>query len=246
MLQNKVALVTGASRGIGRAIAKKLASQGAYVVVNYNHSPEKAEETVKEIIAEGGQAESYGCNVAEFDAVGAMITDIIAKHGRIDILVNNAGMTKDQFIGKITEEAYDLVMDVNCKSCFNTMHHIANHFKETKSGRVINMSSTSGTVGNIAQANYAAAKSAILGLTKAMAKEWAGWGITVNALAPGFIKSDMTMGLPDKIKEKTIARIPLGYMGEPEDVAALVAFLVSDEARYITGQIINVDGGMGI
>ena len=246
MLQNKVALVTGGSRGIGRAIAKKLASQGAYVIVNYIHSADKADEVVKEIIADGGQAETYCCDVAQFDAVGTMIAELLEKHGKIDILVNNAGITRDHFIGKLTEDAYDAVMDANCKSCFNTMHHLAPHFLERQSGRVINMSSTSGVLGNVAQSNYAASKASVIGITKAMAREWATRGVTVNAIAPGFIKSDMTMCLSDKIKEKTIARIPMNRMGDPEDVAALAAFFASDEAGYITGQIVCVDGGMAI
>ena len=172
--------------------------------------------------------------------------ELLEKCGHIDILVNNAGITRDQFIGKISEEAYDAVMDANCKSCFNTMHHLAAHFLERKSGRVINMSSTSGVLGNVAQANYAASKAAVIGLTKTMAREWAGRGITVNAIAPGFIKTDMTEVLSDKIKEKTIARIPMQRMGNPEDVAALTAFFASEEAGYITGQIVCVDGGMEI
>lgn len=246
MLENKVALVTGASRGIGRAIAKKLASQGAYVIVNYIHSADKAQEVVRDITAAGGKAESCCCDVSDFQAVGKMIEELLAKHGHIDILVNNAGMTKDQFIGKISEEAYDEVMDGNCKSCFNTMHHLAPHFLERESGRVINMSSTSGVLGNVAQASYAASKAAVIGLTKTMAREWAGRGITVNAIAPGFIRTDMTEVLADKIKEKTIARIPMQRMGDPEDVAALASFFASEEAGYITGQIVCVDGGMAI
>ena len=246
MLENKVALVTGASRGIGRAIAVKLASQGAYVIVNYVHSREKAQEVADEIAAAGGKAETYCCDVSGYQAVGRMIEELLEKCGHIDILVNNAGITRDQFIGKISEEAYDAVMDANCKSCFNTMHHLAAHFLERKSGRVINMSSTSGVLGNVAQANYAASKAAVIGLTKTMAREWAGRGITVNAIAPGFIKTDMTEVLSDKIKEKTIARIPMQRMGNPEDVAALTAFFASEEAGYITGQIVCVDGGMAI
>lgn len=246
MLDNKVALVTGASRGIGRAVAVKLAANGAHVIVNYNQSKEKAEEVVQEILAKGGQAESYACDVADYQAVGDMIQDLLAKHGHIDILVNNAGITRDQFIGKINEADYDLVMNTNCKSCFNTMHHLAAHFLERKSGRVINLTSTSGVLGNVAQANYAASKAGIIGLTKTMGREWASRGITVNAIAPGFIRTDMTEVLSDKIKEKTIARIPMQRIGEPEDVAGMAAFFASDEAGYITGQIICVDGGMAI
>lgn len=246
MLENKVALVTGASRGIGRAIAAKLACMGAYVVVNYHHAEDKAQEVVQEILQNGGRAESYGCDVADYQAVAVMIQDLLTKHGHIDILVNNAGITRDQFIGKISEADYDLVMNTNCKSCFNTMHHLASHFLERRSGRVINLSSTSGVLGNVAQANYAASKAGVIGLTKTMAREWANRGITVNAIAPGFISTDMTGVLSEKIIEKTIARIPMQRMGEPEDVAGMAAFLASDEAGYITGQIICVDGGMAI
>lgn len=245
-MEKKIAIVTGASRGIGCAIARKLAAQGITVIVNYQSGKEKAEQTVQDICKDGGQAEAYQCDVANYEETGKMIGDVIEKYGQVDILVNNAGLTRDQFIGKISEHDYDLVLDTNLKSCYNTMHHLANHFMERKVGRVINLSSVSGISGNVAQANYAAAKAGIIGLTKTMAKEWAARGITVNAIAPGFIKTDMTMGLSDKIKEKTIARIPMKYMGEPEDVANMVAFFASDEAVYITGQTICVDGGMAI
>lgn len=245
-MSGKVAIVTGAGRGIGRAIAVKLASQGITVVVNYNGSEEAAAETVWMITEKGGQAEAYQCDVADYQATQKMIADVLDKFGQADILINNAGITRDQFIGKISEADYDLVMDTNLKSCFNTMHHLADHFLERKSGSVVNISSTSGVLGNVAQANYAASKAGIIGLTKTMGREWAARGITVNAIAPGFISTDMTEVLSDKIKEKTIERIPMKCMGKPEDVANLAAFLVSDEAAYITGQIICVDGGMAI
>lgn len=245
-MNSKVAIVTGASRGIGRAIAQKLAAQGITVVVNYNGSAEAASETVKMITEKGGLAEAYQCNVASYDETRKMIDYVLDKFGQVDILINNAGITRDQFIGKISEADYDLVMDTNLKSCFNTMHHLANHFLERKSGRVVNISSTSGVLGNVAQANYAASKAGIIGLTKTMGREWAARGITVNAIAPGFITTDMTECLSDKIKEKTIERIPMKCMGKPEDVANLAAFFASDEAAYITGQIVCVDGGMAI
>lgn len=245
-MNSKVAIVTGASRGIGRAIAVKLAASGITVVVNYNGSAEAASKTVQMITANGGQAEAYQCNVASYEETGKMIADVLDKFGQVDILINNAGITRDQFIGKISEADYDLVMDTNLKSCFNTMHHLANHFLERKSGRVVNISSTSGVLGNVAQANYAASKAGVIGLTKTMAREWAARGITVNAIAPGFISTDMTEVLSDKIKEKTIERIPMKHMGKPEDVAGLTAFFVSAEASYITGQIVCVDGGMAI
>lgn len=245
-MEKKIALVTGASRGIGRAIAVKLASQGMTVIVNYRDATCQAEKTADFILAASGQAEIWQCDVASYEDTGKMIQQILAKYQHIDVLVNNAGITRDQFIGKIREEDYDLVLDTNLKSCYNTMHHLANHFLERKAGRVVNITSVSGVSGNIAQANYAAAKAGMIGLTKTMAKEWAGKGITVNAIAPGFIKTDMTDILSDKIKENVSARIPMRYFGKPEDVANMAAFFASDEASYITGQIICVDGGMAI
>lgn len=245
-MNSKVALITGASRGIGRAIAIKLASQGTTVVINYNSSAAAARETLQLIRENGGQGQLYQCDVADFQKTGQMIAAILDEFGQVDILINNAGITRDQFIGKISEADYDLVLDTNLKSCFNTMHHLADHFLARKSGRVVNISSTSGVLGNVAQANYAASKAGIIGLTKTMGREWAARGITVNAIAPGFISTDMTTVLSDKIKEKTVARIPMKKIGEPEDVANLAAFLVSDEAAYITGQTICVDGGMAI
>jgi len=245
-MEKKVAIVTGASRGIGRAIAVKLATQGMTVIVNYHGAKEKAEETAAAIDAAGGRAEAYQCDVASYEATGRMVAYVLEKYGQVDVLVNNAGITRDQFIGKISEEEYDLVLNTNLKSCYNTMHHLANHFLERKVGRVVNITSASGVMGNIAQANYAAAKAGMIGLTKTMAREWAARGITVNAIAPGFIKTDMTDVLSDKIKENVTARIPMKYFGEPEDVANMVAFFASDEASYITGQIVCVDGGMAI
>lgn len=245
-MKKKVAIVTGASRGIGRAIAVKLGAQGMTVIVNYYGSKEKAEETAASICGAGGQAEAYQCDVASYEATGEMIAYALEKYGQVDVLVNNAGITRDQFIGKISEEDYDVVLNTNLKSCYNTMHHLADHFMKQKKGRVINITSDSGVTGNIAQANYAAAKAGMIGLTKAMAREWAARGITVNAIAPGFIKTDMTDVLSDKIKENVTARIPMRYFGVPEDVANMAAFFASDEASYITGQIVCVDGGMVI
>jgi len=245
-MKKKVAIVTGASRGIGRAIAVKLGSQGMTVIVNYYGSKEKAEETVASILGAGGQAEAYQCDVASYEATKKMIAYVLEKYGQVDVLVNNAGITRDQFIGKISEEDYDVVLNTNLKSCYNIMHHLAAHFMEQKEGRVVNITSDSGVTGNIAQANYAAAKAGMIGLTKAMAREWAARGITVNAIAPGFIKTDMTDVLSDKIKENVTARIPMRYFGVPEDVANMAAFFASDEASYITGQIVCVDGGMAI
>lgn len=245
-MKKKVAIVTGASRGIGRAIAVKLASQGMTVIVNYQGAKEKAEETAAAICAAGGMADACQCDVASYEATGRMVAYVLERYGQVDVLVNNAGITRDQFIGKISEEEYDLVLNTNLKSCYNTMHHLASHFLERKVGRVVNITSVSGVMGNIAQANYAAAKAGMIGLTKTMAREWAARGITVNAIAPGFIKTDMTNVLSDKIKENVTARIPMKYFGEPEDVANMAAFFASDEASYITGQIVCVDGGMAI
>lgn len=244
MLQGKVALVTGASRGIGRQIAITLAGYGAEVIVNYNGSKEKAEEVVAEITSKGGKAISYQCSVGDMAAVGDMVKDILGQFGKIDILVNNAGITKDNLIMMMSEEDFDNVIETNLKGCFNTIKQLYRPFLKQRAGRIINLSSISGVMGNAGQANYAASKAGVIGLTKSVAKELAGRNITVNAVAPGFIDTDMTAAMTDAAKEATLAQIPMKRVGKPEDIAEAVAFLASDKASYITGQVLSVDGGM--
>ncbi|MDE6959908.1 MAG: 3-oxoacyl-[acyl-carrier-protein] reductase [Lachnospiraceae bacterium] len=246
MLKGKIALVTGAAKGIGRAIAVALAKEGATVVVNYNGSKEKAEAVVEEIRGLGTEGCAYQCNVADTDAALAMIKEVIAQYGRLDILVNNAGITRDNLIMKMTEEDFDAVISANLKGCFNTIKGASRQMLKQRSGRIINITSVSGILGNAGQANYAASKAGIIGLTKTMARELASRGITVNGVAPGFVDTDMTQVLSESVKEAATAQIPLGRFGKPEDIANMVTYLASEKAAYITGQIISVDGGMAI
>lgn len=246
MLNGKVALVTGGGRGIGRAIALKLAEEGAFVVVNYNGSMEKAEETAAEIRKAGGDGIIYGCNVADFTACGEMITALVKEYGHIDILVNNAGVTKDDLLMKMSEEDFDRIIDINLKGCFNTMRHISRQLLKQKGGKIINISSVTGIMGNAGQANYCASKAGIIGLTKSAARELGSRSITVNAVAPGFIDTEMTASLPESVKETMIEQTLLKRMGNAAEVAAVVAFLASEAADYITGQVISVDGGMAV
>lgn len=246
MLSGKIAVVTGAGRGIGHEIAVTLAKKGAAVVVNYNASAKRAEESVKEIRESGGQAEAVQCDVADFGKTAEMMDYVVKKYGRIDILVNNAGITRDNLLMKMSEEEFDKVLAANLKGAFNCIRHISRQMLRQRSGRIINISSVSGIMGNAGQANYAASKAGIIGLTKAVARELAGRGITSNAVAPGFIDTEMTAALPEKVKEAAIAQIPMKHFGSVADVAGMVAFLASDEAGYITGQVICVDGGMAM
>ena len=246
MLEGKIALVTGASRGIGRQIALTLGAKGATVIVNYNGSAAKAEEVVKEIEAAGGKAEAVQCNVSQFESCGNMMADIISRYGKLDILVNNAGITRDNLLMKMSEEDFDAVNETNLKGVFNCIKHVARPMIKQKSGRIINISSVSGVMGNAGQANYCAAKAGVIGITKSAARELATRGITVNAVAPGFIKTEMTDVLKDSIKEAIAQKIPMNRFGETEDIANAVAFLASDEAGYITGQVLGVDGGMAM
>ena len=245
-LSGKVALVTGASRGIGRQIALTLAGYGAAVIVNYNGSEAKAKEVVEEITQAGGSAEAIQCSVSDFEKSGAMIQEIIKKYGRLDILVNNAGVTRDNLIMKMSEEEFDQVLDTNLKGTFNTIRHVSRQMLKQRSGKIINISSVSGVLGNAGQANYAASKAGVIGLTKTMARELASRGITVNAVAPGFVDTEMTEVLKEEVKEAAVAQIPLKRFGKPEEIAAAVAFLASEKADYMTGQVIHVDGGMAI
>lgn len=246
MLKGKVALVTGASRGIGAEIAKTLAGEGAFVIVNYNGSKEKAEEVVAEIKETSGDAVAYQCNVADYEACGEMVQTLMAEYGHIDILVNNAGITRDGLLMKMSEEDFDAVMDTNLKGSFNTIRHMSRYFLKQKAGKIINISSVSGVMGNAGQANYSASKAGIIGMTKAVARELASRGITCNAVAPGFIETEMTDAMPEKAKEAVMGQIPLQRLGCVKDVADVVAFLASEKASYITGQVISVDGGMHI
>ena len=244
MVTGKIAVVTGASRGIGRAIALKLASEGAKVIVNYNGSKDRALEVKQKIEENGGSAEIYQCDVSDFEKCEAFITDIIRQWGRIDILVNNAGITRDGLLMKMSEEDFNKVLDTNLKGAFNTIRFASRQMLKQRSGRIINMASVEGVTGNAGQVNYAASKAGIIGLTKAAARELALRGVTVNAIAPGFIETDMTKELTEKVKENSVSQIPLGKFGKPEHVAAAAAFLASEEAEYITGQVLHEDGGM--
>lgn len=246
MLKNKIALITGAGRGIGRAIAIALAKEGAEVVINYNGSEERAKEVKQTIEENGGKASIYKCNVSDFVACEAMIKDIVKEYGHLDILVNNAGITKDGLIMKMKEEDFDSVLNVNLKGTFNTIRHSARQMLKQRCGKIINISSVSGILGNVGQANYAASKAGVIGLTKTMARELGSREITVNAIAPGFVETEMTGVLSEEIRENACKQIILGRFGKPEDIANIAVFLASDKADYITGQVISVDGGMNV
>ncbi len=246
MLTGKVAVVTGASRGIGREIAKTLAAEGAAVVVNYNGSEQRAAEVVKEIQEAGGKAEAIQCDVSDFEKAGELMDHVIKTFGRVDILVNNAGITRDGLLMRMSEEDFDKVVTTNLKGAFNCMRHVARQMIKQKGGRIINISSVSGVLGNAGQVNYAASKAGIIGMTKSAARELASRNITVNAIAPGFINTEMTQVLSDAVKEGAVAQIPMKTFGETKDIADAAAFLASDKARYITGQVLCVDGGMAM
>ena len=243
-LNGKTALVTGASRGIGRAIALRLAEDGANVAVIYAGSADKAEAVVNEITALGVNAKAYRCNVADSAAVNETVKAVTNDLGKIDILVNNAGITRDGLMLRMKDEDFDAVLDTNVKGAFNMIRACYSGFIRKKSGRIINISSVSGIMGNAGQANYSASKAGVIGLTKSVARELASRGITCNAVAPGFIQTDMTENLGDN--NPLLNSIPLGRMGKPEDIAAAVAFLASDSAAYITGEVLKVDGGLAI
>ena len=245
-LNGKVALVTGASRGIGQEIALTLAGYGATVIVNYNGSEEKAEEVVGKIKEAGGKAEAIRCNVAEFDRSKELIDQIIKSYGKLDILVNNAGITRDNLIMKMSEADFDDVIAVNLKGAFNCIRHASRQMLKQRGGRIINISSVSGVMGNAGQANYCASKAGIIGLTKSVARELGSRGITSNCVAPGFIKTEMTDVLSEDVKQSMGEQIPLKRFGETRDIAEAVAFLASDSASYITGQVLQVDGGMAM
>lgn len=243
-LNGKTALVTGASRGIGRAIALRLAEDGANVAVIYAGSADKAEAVVNEITALGVNAKAYRCNVADSAAVNETVKAVTNDLGKIDILVNNAGITRDGLMLRMKDEDFDAVLDTNLKGAFNMIRACYSGFIRKKSGRIINISSVSGIMGNAGQANYSASKAGVIGLTKSVARELASRGITCNAVAPGFIQTDMTENLGDN--NPLLNSIPLGRVGKPEDIAAAVAFLASDSAAYITGEVLKVDGGLAI
>lgn len=246
MLTDKIALVTGGGRGIGSAIAKTLAAQGAYVYINYNGSKAQAEDVAAQIRQSGGKAQLLQCDVSDFAACKQMIDTIIQTSGRLDILVNNAGVTRDNLLMKMSEEDYDQVLDINLKGTFHTIRHAARYFLKQRSGKIINITSVSGVLGNAGQANYSASKAGVIGLTKSAARELASRGINVNAVAPGYVETEMTDALSAEIKEKLIGRVPFGYGAKPEDIANAVLFLASEQASYITGQVLCVDGGMAI
>lgn len=248
-LDHKVALVTGGGQGIGKAIALKLADSGADIIINYidiANNKEIAENTKKEIEELGVNCTLISANVASFDETKDMFDQVKKKYGRLDILINNAGITRDNLILRMKEEDFDSVIDVNLKGTFNCMKHATRLMMKQKYGRIVSLSSVVGIIGNAGQVNYSASKAGIIGMTMSLAREVGSRGITVNAVAPGFIQTAMTDVLSDEIKNQMLAQIPLGCLGEVEDISSTVLFLVSDEAKYITGQTIHVDGGMAM
>ena len=243
-LEGKVVLVTGGSRGIGRAIAMLLAKRGTDVAINFAGNEAAAQATVDEIKALGRKAIMIKADVAVNAACVAMVDQVVQEFGKIDILVNNAGITRDGLLMRMKEEDWDAVLNTNLKSVYNCSKAAIKYMMKARAGRIVSISSVVGLMGNAGQANYAAAKAGIIGFTMALAKEVASRGITVNSVAPGFVNTDMTKVLPEKVVENLKAAIPLAKLGEPEDIAKAVAFLVSDDAAYITGQTLHVDGGM--
>ncbi len=246
LLENKIAVVTGAGRGIGRGIALALAREGAMVVVNYNGSKDRAEEVVRTIEEAGGKATAIQCNISDFEAAKEFFANVVKEYGKIDILVNNAGITKDNLIMEMSEEEFQSVIQTNLAGTFHGVKFVTRPMMKQRQGRIINIASVSGVIGNMGQANYSASKAGVIGLTKAAAKELASRNITVNAVAPGFVATEMTDVLSDSVKEAAVATIPLGRFGEVEDIAETVVFLASDKAKYITGQVICVDGGIAM
>lgn len=243
-LQGKVAIVTGGAKGIGAAISRKLSELGATVIINYHSSAEAAEKLVADIKENGGNAACYQCNVSSFEMTKAFIDRVLEDFGKVDILVNNAGITRDTLLLRMEEEDFDRVIETNLKGAWNMAKHIIRPMMKQRSGKIINIASVVGIIGNVGQTNYVASKAGVIGLTKALAKELASRNIQVNAVAPGFIASDMTAVLSEDIKEKISANIALGRLGKPEDVADAVCFLASGRSDYITGQVLNVCGGL--
>lgn len=243
-MEDKIAVVTGASRGIGRSIALALADAGAHVVVNYAGNAQAAKEVAEAIEQKGRQAIIYQADVADSEQVATMMEEVLKVFGKIDILVNNAGITRDNLLMRMKEEEWDQVIATNLKGVYNCIKAVTRPMMKQRSGRIINISSVVGSVGNPGQANYVAAKAGVIGLTKATAKELASRGITVNAVAPGFIETDMTAKLNEEIQASLLTQIPLQKLGQPNDVAHMVCFLASEKASYVTGQTIHVDGGM--
>jgi 3-oxoacyl-[acyl-carrier protein] reductase len=243
-LTGKVALVTGGSRGIGRSVCERLAAAGARVVVNYVGNQAAAEETVSDIRADGGEALLARFDVADSAAVQEGVKQVLAECGQLDILVNNAGITRDGLLATMKEEDWDLVLQTNLKGAYNCIKAVCRPMMKKRWGRIITVTSVIGFTGNAGQANYAAAKAGLVGLTKSGARELASRGITVNAVAPGYIDTDMTRLLPPAVKEKIMAEIPMQCLGTADDVSGAVAYLASEEARYVTGQVLHVNGGM--
>ncbi|MCI6842461.1 MAG: 3-oxoacyl-[acyl-carrier-protein] reductase [Eubacteriales bacterium] len=244
MLQNKVAVVTGGSRGIGKAIAEKFAAEGASVAILYSSNSASADAVVEEIRNAGGTAKAYQCHVENSDEVGKTIDEVVNDLGKIDILINNAGITRDKLLMMMKEEDFDDVISVNLKGAYNTMRKVCPMLARQRWGRVINLSSIAGINGNAGQVNYSASKAGLIGMTKSAAREFAGRGITVNAIAPGFVETDMTEKFASD--ENVMKRIPVGRMGRPDEIASLALFLASDAAAYITGEVIRIDGGLAI
>lgn len=243
-LHGRVAVVTGGGRGIGQAVSLHLGRLGAKVIVNYVNRPEPALETVARILATGGQARALQFDVADGNAVNEALQAVAADEGRLDILVNNAGITRDGLLVKMKDEAWDAVLDTNLKGAFNCIRAVSRVMMKQRWGRIVNISSVIGFAGNAGQVNYASAKAGLIGLTKSVARELATRAVTVNAVAPGYIETEMTSGLSEEVTAKIMAEIPLARLGSGDDVAAAVAYLVSDDAAYVTGQCLHVNGGM--